>query len=81
MKARLRHELFLAFQYFVITAIALVSPYLKLMSGPDHIDIFEAWKNIDSYVKSVLLVFVVIAAIRLLLVAVISFASTRARRA
>jgi hypothetical protein len=81
MKARLRHELFLAFQYFVITVIALVSPYLKLISGPDHINIFEAWKNIDSYVKSVLLVFVVIAAIRLLLVAVISFASTRPPRA
>lgn len=80
MKSRLRHELFVAFQYLVIAVIALLWPYLKLISGANHINIVEAWKNIDSYVKSVLLVFVVIVGIRLTIIAVISFALTRPRR-
>ena len=68
MAKDLKRELSLSIQYFLMAFIALIAPYLKWVFGSEAINLTEAWKNIDPYLKTVLLIFLAMCVVRLLAV-------------
>ena len=77
MKTELKRELSLSIQYFVMVLVALVAAFFGML--PDsrdgefvvHINLKEAWRNVDPYVKSVLLIFSALSVVRFLVVSLV----------
>ena len=60
MTQELKREFSLSLQYFLLVLVAFVAAFFGML--PDagdgtHINLKEAWRNVDPYVKSVLLIF------------------------
>lgn len=83
MGSSLKRELFVSVQFLLIVFVALVVAFFGMLPGGGDgefavtVNISEAWKNIDPYVKSVLLTFSVLSVLRL---AVISLAHSFKKR-
>jgi len=80
MRKELKRELSFSVQYFVMVLVALVVAFFGMLPGSgsgefaDAINLNEAWKNVDPYVKSVLLIFSALCVVRLLAVSLVSAA-------
>jgi hypothetical protein len=68
MREYVKRELFVAVQYFVILILTVVLAFNVEMSqysgDGSHINMSEAWKNVEPYVRQVLLVFAVLSTLR-----------------
>ena len=71
MASVLKRELFVSVQFLLIVHIALIAAFVGMLPGGGDgelavtVNVSEAWKNIDPYVKSVLLTFSVLSVLRL----------------
>ena len=71
MGSILKREFYVSVQFFLIVSLALIAAFFGMLpSGGDGefaegINISEAWKNVDPYVKSVLTIFSVLSVLRL----------------
>ena len=71
MTSILKRELYVSVQFLLIVLVALVAAFFGVLPGGGDgefavaINISEAWKNVDSYVKSVLTIFCGLSALRL----------------
>jgi len=67
----LKRELYISVQFLLIVLVALISAFFGMLPGggdgefAEAINISEAWKNVDPYVKSVLSIFSVLSVLRL----------------
>ncbi len=67
----LKRELYVSVQFLLIILVALVAAFFGMLPGGGDgefavaINISEAWKNVDPYVKSVLSIFCVLSVLRL----------------
>jgi hypothetical protein len=75
MPKELKREFLLSLQYFLMVLVALVAAFFGVLvpvsSGGETvvaINVAEAWKNVDPYVKSVLLIFSALSVVRFLVV-------------
>ncbi len=77
MRKELKRELSLSIQYFVMVFVALVAAFFGMLPGSgdgeiaDAINLKEAWRNVDPYVKSVLLIFSALSVIRFLVASLV----------
>ncbi len=77
MRKELKRELSLSIQYFVMVFIASVAAFLGMLPGSGDgelavtINLKEAWRNIDPYVKSVLIIFSMLSGVRFLVVSLV----------
>ena len=74
MASILKREFYVSVQFLLIALIALVVAFFGMLPGGGDgefaiaVNISEAWKNIDPYVKSVLLIFSVLIVLRLAII-------------
>ncbi len=77
MRKELKRELSLSIQYFVMVFVAFVAAFLGMLPGSgdgplaNAINLNEAWRNVDPYVKSVLLIFSALSMARFLVVSLV----------
>jgi hypothetical protein len=71
MVSVLKRELYVSVQFLLIVFVALVVAFFGMLPGGgggelvEAINISEAWKNVNPYVQSVLLIFGVLSVLRL----------------
>ncbi len=74
MASVLRREVYVSVQFLLMVLVALIAAFFGMLPGggggeyAEAINLKEAWRNVDSYVKSVLLVFSVLCVLRLSLI-------------
>ena len=71
MSSVLKREFYVSVQFLLIVSAALMAAFFGTLPGggdgelAEAINISEAWKNVDPYVKSVLSIFSVLSLLRL----------------
>ena len=71
MASILKRELFISAQFLLIAWVALLAAFFGMLPGggggefAEAVNISEAWKNVDPYVKTVLTIFGVLSVLRL----------------
>ncbi len=71
MASILQRELYVSVQFLLIVLVALIVAFFGMLPGSgdgelaEAINMSEAWKNLDPYVKSVLSIFSVLSVLRL----------------
>jgi hypothetical protein len=74
MAGILQREFYVSVQFLILVFVALVAAFFRMLpDGGDGefvvaINISEAWKNEEPYVKSVLIIFSVLSVLRLAIV-------------
>ncbi len=84
MASILKREFYVSVQFLLIVLVALVAAFFVMLPGGGDgefavaINIAEAWKNIDHYVKSVLSIFCVLSVLRLTVIFLVHSLKNRA---
>jgi hypothetical protein len=75
MAGSLRREFYISLQYLLMVLVALIVAFFWMLPGggvfAEAINLKEAWKNVDPFVKSVLLAFSVLCVLRLALISLV----------
>jgi hypothetical protein len=84
MASILKRELYVSVQFLLIVLVALVAAFFGMLPGggdgefAEAVNISEAWKNVDPYVKSVLSIFCVLSVLRLTVISLVHSLKRRA---